>query len=132
MYGTLFDVYSVHLLAEQLLPGQEARLATLWRDKQIQYTRLVKCCRCTNARAGACFLPSVRDDNRIQAQIRADGFMTAVCDRLAEVAGVSAPVFHADGSIAASLTLTMPAHRFDERHVGKVLSAARQLSGRVG
>lgn len=71
-------------------------------------------------------------DKRVWARIRADGFMTAVGDRLAEVAGVSAPVFHMDGSIAAALTLTMPAHRFDERHVGKVLAAARQLSGRVG
>ena len=40
-YGTLFDVYSVGLLAEQLFTGQGARLATLWRDKQIEYTRLV-------------------------------------------------------------------------------------------
>lgn len=71
-------------------------------------------------------------DKRIWARIRADGFITAVGDRLAEVAGVSAPVFHADGSIAAALTLTMPVHRFDERFVGQVLKAARQLSGRVG
>ena len=40
-YGTLFDVYSVGLLAEQLFPGQGERLATVWRDKQIEYTRLV-------------------------------------------------------------------------------------------
>ena len=40
-YGTLFDVYSVGLLAEQLFPGQGERLAVLWRDKQIDYTRLV-------------------------------------------------------------------------------------------
>jgi 2-haloacid dehalogenase len=39
-YGTLFDVYSVGLLAEQLFPGQGERLALLWRDKQIDYTRL--------------------------------------------------------------------------------------------
>ena len=39
-YGTLFDVYSVGLLAEQLYPGQGAALALLWRDKQIEYTRL--------------------------------------------------------------------------------------------
>lgn len=71
-------------------------------------------------------------DKRVLSRIRADGFMTAVGDRLAEVAGISAPVFHADGAIAAALTLTMPAHRFDERHVAKVLAAARQLSGRVG
>lgn len=39
-YGTLFDVYSVGLLAEQLFPGQGDKLAVLWRDKQIEYTRL--------------------------------------------------------------------------------------------
>jgi len=40
-YGTLFDVYSVGLLAEQLFPGQGAAVGVLWRDKQIEYTRLV-------------------------------------------------------------------------------------------
>jgi 2-haloacid dehalogenase len=39
-YGTLFDVYSVSLLAEQLFPGHGERLSILWRDKQIDYTRL--------------------------------------------------------------------------------------------
>ena len=40
-YGTLFDVYSVGALAEQLFPGHGERLAQLWRDKQIEYTRLI-------------------------------------------------------------------------------------------
>ncbi len=40
-YGTLFDVYSVATAAEQLFPAQGERLAILWRDKQIEYTRLV-------------------------------------------------------------------------------------------
>ncbi len=40
-YGTLFDVYSVGLLAEQLFPGHGPALGVLWRDKQIEYTRLV-------------------------------------------------------------------------------------------
>lgn len=40
-YGTLFDVYSVASLAEQLCPGHGERLSLLWRDKQIEYTRLV-------------------------------------------------------------------------------------------
>ena len=39
-YGTLFDVYSVGLLAEQLFPGRGDALSVLWRDKQIEYTRL--------------------------------------------------------------------------------------------
>ncbi len=40
-YGTLFDVYSVALLAEQLFPGHGQEISVLWRDKQIEYTRLV-------------------------------------------------------------------------------------------
>lgn len=71
-------------------------------------------------------------DKRISASIREQGYWTAEGDRLAEVAGISAPVFHADGRIAAALTLTMPAHRFEERHVKPVLAAARRLSGQVG
>jgi 2-haloacid dehalogenase len=43
-YGTLFDVWSVSSLAEDLFPGNGARLATLWRDKQIEYTRLRTLC----------------------------------------------------------------------------------------
>jgi len=51
-YGTLFDVYSVGLLAEQLFPGQGAALSVLWRDKQIEYTRLV-----TTSNDGAHYRP---------------------------------------------------------------------------
>jgi len=40
-YGTLFDVYSVGALAERLFPGQGAALTGLWRDKQLEYTRLI-------------------------------------------------------------------------------------------
>ncbi|MEY2953482.1 MAG: hypothetical protein RLZZ401_1569 [Pseudomonadota bacterium] len=43
-YGTLFDVYSVGALAEKLFPGHGAALGVLWRDKQIEYTRLVTTC----------------------------------------------------------------------------------------
>lgn len=39
-YGTLFDVYSVGALAEQLFPGKGAELAAQWRDTQIGYTRV--------------------------------------------------------------------------------------------
>lgn len=40
-YGTLFDVYSIGTLAEELFPGQGAAISALWRDKQIEYTRLI-------------------------------------------------------------------------------------------
>ena len=39
-YGTLFDVYSIGVAAEHRFPGAGERLAVLWRDKQIEYTRL--------------------------------------------------------------------------------------------
>jgi 2-haloacid dehalogenase len=51
-YGTLFDVYSVGLLAEQLFPGKGEQLSVLWRDKQIEYTRLV-----TTSNDGAHYQP---------------------------------------------------------------------------
>ena len=51
-YGTLFDVYSVALTAEQLFPGQGQALSVLWRDKQIEYTRLV-----TTSNHGAHYQP---------------------------------------------------------------------------
>jgi len=40
-YGTLFDVYSISNLAESLFPGQGQALSVLWRDKQIEYSRLI-------------------------------------------------------------------------------------------
>ena len=43
-YGTLFDVYSVAVKAEQLFPGQGQLLAKAWRDKQIEYSRLLTTC----------------------------------------------------------------------------------------
>jgi 2-haloacid dehalogenase len=40
-YGTLFDVYSMGALAEELFPSQGQAFALMWRDRQIDYTRLV-------------------------------------------------------------------------------------------
>jgi 2-haloacid dehalogenase len=51
-YGTLFDVYSVSHLAEQLFPGHGVAISLLWRDKQIEYTRLV-----TTSNDGAFYQP---------------------------------------------------------------------------
>ena len=41
VYGTLLDVYSVALRAEQMFPGAGERLARAWRERQIEYSRLV-------------------------------------------------------------------------------------------
>lgn len=43
-YGTLFDVYAIGAEAEKLFPGKGDALATMWRDKQIDYTRLRTMC----------------------------------------------------------------------------------------
>lgn len=51
-YGTLFDVYGIGTLAERLFPGHGQALAVLWRDKQIEYTRLV-----TTSNDGAHYRP---------------------------------------------------------------------------
>ena len=51
-YGTLFDVYSVGALAEQLFPDHGQALGVMWRDKQIEYTRLV-----TTSNDGAHYAP---------------------------------------------------------------------------
>ena len=40
-YGTLLDVYSMGVLAEDLFPGHGQSLTILWRDRQIEYTRLI-------------------------------------------------------------------------------------------
>ncbi|OYY18280.1 MAG: haloacid dehalogenase, type II [Polynucleobacter sp. 24-46-87] len=40
-YGTLFDVYSMRQLAEELFPGHGQDFALMWRERQIEYTRLV-------------------------------------------------------------------------------------------
>ncbi|MGC1172328.1 IclR family transcriptional regulator [Polaromonas sp.] len=81
---------------------------------------------------GACGIRAgSQKDRQLYAKIREQGYYTAVGDRLAEVAGISAPVFKADGTLAGALTLTMPANRYTERHVKPVLEAARRLAGQV-
>lgn len=75
--------------------------------------------------------PRSAKERKLYEEIRAQGYCALVGDRSAELAGISAPVFHADGRLAAALTLTMPAHRYDERHIEPVCAAARRLSGQV-
>jgi 2-haloacid dehalogenase len=40
LYGTLLDVHSIAARADQLFAGRGAALAQLWRDKQLEYSRL--------------------------------------------------------------------------------------------
>jgi len=39
-YGTLFDVFSVTSLCEELFPGHGKQLAEMWRTKQLEYSWL--------------------------------------------------------------------------------------------
>ena len=39
-YGTLFDVHSIGMLAETLVPTQGGALSRIWRTKQLEYTWL--------------------------------------------------------------------------------------------
>ena len=70
-------------------------------------------------------------DKQLYAEIRAQGYCTAVGDRLAEVAGISAPVFKAGGALAGALTLTMPSNRYQLSHVKTVLEMAKKLSDEI-
>jgi DNA-binding IclR family transcriptional regulator len=75
---------------------------------------------------------SDKKDKNLYASIRAQGYFAAVGDRLAEVAGISAPVFKADGALAGALTLTMPVNRYQEAWIAPVLQAARSLGAQMG
>lgn len=43
-YGTLFDVYAITEQLESFCPGKGSLIAQGWRDKQIEYSRLVSLC----------------------------------------------------------------------------------------
>lgn len=71
------------------------------------------------------------EDRTLYERIRADGYCAMVGDRSPELAGISAPAFHADGTLAGAVTLTMPAHRYAPASIAAVRNAAAKLSGRV-
>ena len=68
-------------------------------------------------------------DRALYAKIREQGFYAATGDRLAGVAGISAPVFKHDGTLAGALTLTMPDSRYKLHYAKAVLSCSRKLTG---
>lgn len=75
--------------------------------------------------------PRGAKERKLYDAIRAQGCCALVGDRTAELAGISAPVFRADGSLAAAVTLTMPTHRYDEGYIEPVRAAAKELGGLV-
>jgi DNA-binding IclR family transcriptional regulator len=71
------------------------------------------------------------EDEGIYQRILEQGFCATRGDRLAEVAGISAPVFRQNRQMAGALTLTMPAHRYSERYIEQVVETAKALSTRM-
>ena len=68
----------------------------------------------------------------IYDKIRKDGVAALIGDRSPDLAGISAPVFGAQGDLAGSVTLTMPAGRFRKEQIQPVKHAARQISEGLG
>ncbi|VCU69394.1 Pectin degradation repressor protein KdgR [Pigmentiphaga humi] len=71
------------------------------------------------------------EDQALYEQIRQRGYFGAINDRLNGVAGISAPVFKSDGSLAGAVTLTMPSDRYDDRYIPMVRAAAEGLSKQI-
>ncbi len=76
------------------------------------------------------YTPSTKEAKQL-AQIKQDGYFAAIGDRSPELAGIAAPVFKSNGALAASLTLTMPSSRYNEKHISAVASAASALSQQI-
>jgi len=66
------------------------------------------------------------------AQIRRDGYVIAIGDRVPELAGISAPVFDAAATLVGAITLTMPTPRLKKSDVGPVVESARRLTELLG
>jgi DNA-binding IclR family transcriptional regulator len=67
-------------------------------------------------------------EKKLYREIVKQGYYASMGDRLAEVAGISAPVYRRNGDLAAALTLTMPTHRFDASYVETLVAAACDLA----
>jgi DNA-binding IclR family transcriptional regulator len=104
-----------HIKAGDLLPidrGAGARVLDAFASKQDR-------------------LPGQRNAALAKAVVKL-GYFAGIGDREQEVAGISAPVFAADGKLAGAITLTTPANRYQEAHAPHVLAAATALSRALG
>lgn len=69
---------------------------------------------------------------KVYDQIRRDGVIELLGDRVPDLLGISAPVFGADGTLAGALTLTLPASRRRPTLAAQVRAAAAALSLALG
>jgi len=77
VFGTLLDVHSVAQRADTIFPGLGMRLSLLWRDKQIEYSRVR-----TLSRRYALFSEVTRDALWFAADALALPLNDATCDAL--------------------------------------------------
>ncbi len=71
-------------------------------------------------------------DGTLGAKIRREQVVVLVGDRVPELAGLAAPVFGADGTLAGAVTLTMPTERLDRGYALPVQMAGRAITERIG
>jgi DNA-binding IclR family transcriptional regulator len=65
-------------------------------------------------------------------KIRRQGYALSIGGRLAELSGISCPVFDAKATLVGALTLTMPTERWSLLLLPAVLTAAEQLTVALG
>jgi DNA-binding IclR family transcriptional regulator len=65
-------------------------------------------------------------------RIRHEQVAVMVGDRVADLAGVSAPVFDAAGTLVGAVTLTMPKERLSPKYAPCVLDTAREITSSLG
>jgi DNA-binding IclR family transcriptional regulator len=68
----------------------------------------------------------------LYAKIRREHFVVLQGDRVPELAGIGAPVFGPESTLAGAITLTMPNERYDQKMIAPVRQAARRLTRLLG
>jgi DNA-binding IclR family transcriptional regulator len=82
--------------------------------------------------AGRVLLAFSGAQGAVYAGIRRDGVAVLAGDRLAEIAGVAAPIFDANGGLAGALSLSMPVQRLLPSLADPVRRAAEKITRLLG
>lgn len=69
---------------------------------------------------------------KVYDRIRRDGHVLLEGDRVPDLAGISAPVWDAQGALVGALTLTVPRHRLQASFVPALVEAAHEATRRLG
>lgn len=69
---------------------------------------------------------------KVYDQVRQDGYILAIGDRVPGLVGVSAPVWRGGTELVGALTLTVPESRFNVGFVEDLRAAAADLCGQLG